>query len=388
MSSNQAGLPVTMRVDPVIEGFRGLAALMVLSHHYSYALESQSGLSLAWLHFFHNGVDLFFVISGFLFAAYLLGEVSLRPLAFMIRRAFRLYPLYLISLAIGGLTLWCEKKDFMLELIKHIFFLQALPIFSLAKVSFFSLIYWTLPVEVAFYGLVMLLLVCPADKLTPVASIGRSKNQRFIYLGVFSIVCFLFTYGWKLDMQSESWVLRQAQLPALLLEFWFGIALHRLLLEVSLSRACFVLLLSLGLLLLVLLMLRYSQIAQISLTARPFGFFNVLSAFGYACILGGCLGLYRLRQSQIASCNSLCSICYFLGAISYGSYLFHEWSIEILSKYSHILSPGVKVVSAFMVTIVLATVMHLLIEKPCRQFGRRLATRSVFKEAKGNACST
>lgn len=379
MSHNHSVFPATTFVDPVIEGFRGLAALMVLLHHYSYILESQSGLNLAWLHFFHNGVDLFFVITGYLFAAYLLGEASIRPRAFMIRRAFRLYPLYLISLTIGGLTLWSEKKDVMPEIIKHVFFLQALPVFSLAEVGFFSLVYWTLPVEVAFYGLVMLLLVRPADKLNRIMPIFESKNQRFISLGVFSIICFLFTYRWNLDMQSESWLLWQAQLPALLLEFWFGIALHRLLLEFSISRNRSVLLLSFGLLLLVILMLRYPQIAQVSLTARPFGFFNVFSAFGYACILGGCLGMYRHRQSQNTSCNSLCSICYFFGAISYGSYLFHEWSIEILSRHSHISSPRIKVVSAFIVTLIIATVMHFLIEKPCRQFGRRLATLSISK---------
>ena len=377
-----------MAVDPVIEAFRGLAAVMVLVHHYSYALERPAGLSFAWLHFFHNGVDLFFVISGFLFAPYLLGEASIGPLAFIIRRAFRLYPLYFISLTLGGLTLWYDKKDVIPEFIKHIFFLQALPVFSLSQVGFFSLIYWTLPVEVAFYGLVLFLLVRPVDKITRITPNDQKKSRRFICLGLFSVIGFLSTYGWKLDIQSESWVLRQAQLPALLLEFWFGIALHRLLLDYKFSRSRCVFLLSFGLLLLVLLMLRYPQIAQISLTARPFGFFSVFSALGYACVLGGCLGLYRHRQCRSTSRFSLRSVCYFMGAISYGCYLFHEWSILMLSRYSHILSPGVKVALAFMVTSVLATVMHFFIEKPCRQFGRRLAALYIPKQVGGQACST
>ncbi len=144
-------------MNPVVEGFRGLAAMMVLAHHYSYLTDDT--LTRGWLHFFHSGVDLFFVITGLLFAPYLLGEVQQSVRAFAIRRAFRLYPLFLLSIAVAVLKDWGEREGMGIAVVKHLLFLQALPLFDLENVGFFSLIYWTLPVEVMFYALVAVALI-------------------------------------------------------------------------------------------------------------------------------------------------------------------------------------------------------------------------------------
>ncbi|MEX2365217.1 MAG: hypothetical protein WD601_01335, partial [Pseudohongiellaceae bacterium] len=65
---------------------------MVLVTHYARFITSAgSGLDFLW-----TGVDLFFVISGFVFAPMVFGEkVAIGP--YLVRRFFRIYPLYFVA---------------------------------------------------------------------------------------------------------------------------------------------------------------------------------------------------------------------------------------------------------------------------------------------------
>lgn len=76
-----------------IELLRGIAALMVVFAHYYALTDINPGL----LTFSFSGVDLFFVISGFVFAPYIFGKKFI-VIPFLIRRFFRIYPLYLAAL--------------------------------------------------------------------------------------------------------------------------------------------------------------------------------------------------------------------------------------------------------------------------------------------------
>lgn len=96
---------------PELDGLRGLAILLVLIWHYGLAvLKIPIGLfagplililNLAW-----SGVDLFFVLSGFLIGGILLDnrEAPYYFKAFYTRRIFRIFPLYFMWLAIFALV--------------------------------------------------------------------------------------------------------------------------------------------------------------------------------------------------------------------------------------------------------------------------------------------
>ena len=96
---------------PALDGLRGIAILLVLLHHSVFLGRSErpwvnwmlGAGRLTW-----TGVDLFFVLSGFLIGGILL-DAKYSPnyfKAFYIRRAFRILPLYYLVI---GVTLLCSS---------------------------------------------------------------------------------------------------------------------------------------------------------------------------------------------------------------------------------------------------------------------------------------
>src|SRR3954465_7151075 len=84
---------------PVLDGLRGIAILAVIVYHYAFEMQHGHGLGGAIYELLHqgrHGVDLFFVLSGFLITAILL--VSRAPpryfSPFSPRRTLRIFPLY------------------------------------------------------------------------------------------------------------------------------------------------------------------------------------------------------------------------------------------------------------------------------------------------------
>ena len=354
-------------MNPVIEGARGLAALMVLLHHYSYHLHGDVAAQMGWIHFFHNGVDLFFVITGFLFAPYLLGTAWMPPKAFAIRRAFRLYPLYLVSLVISVLLVWGKQSGVGEAFFKHLFFIEALPVFPVRDAAYFSLVYWTLPVEVAFYLLVALgLQFARRDART-------SPGGRLVVFGVIAAACYAASHGWAPDMKSERWIVWQAQLPALLAEFWFGIALAYampwLLGEARRRWAV----LATGVMLCVILFAWYPHAVEQGIPPRPFGYFNVLSALAFALLLGGLMR--REEPANDAKRSIAARLALAGGALSYAIYLFHGMGIAAAEAVAGTLPDVLKIALGLVLTLAVSWVLHRAVEMPLRAYGRRISAR-------------
>lgn len=140
-------------MHPSIELFRGIAAWMVLTMHYAYFLTPEP----SFLAFLWTGVDFFFVISGFVFGrAIYAGNLAVLP--FLIRRFFRIYPLYFCSLI---LYYWfsADHPDKFSFFINHLFLHTT---HSVEEAFFFNPAYWSLPVEMEFYLLVPLLALVAA----------------------------------------------------------------------------------------------------------------------------------------------------------------------------------------------------------------------------------
>jgi peptidoglycan/LPS O-acetylase OafA/YrhL len=93
---------------PGLDGVRGLAILMVMLSHF-IVVGGNLGKDTAMARFLHSGylgVDLFFVLSGFLITGILIDSKASPKYfrVFYIRRALRIFPLYYGLLAVSWLT--------------------------------------------------------------------------------------------------------------------------------------------------------------------------------------------------------------------------------------------------------------------------------------------
>ena len=102
MSQSRAGSNRNAGLDVL----RGIAILLVLGVHFNFSSPHASAIALVasvWKTVGLVGVDLFFVLSGFLIGSLLLTEVErhsrLNVPRFLIRRGFKLYPVYYSFLA-------------------------------------------------------------------------------------------------------------------------------------------------------------------------------------------------------------------------------------------------------------------------------------------------
>lgn len=150
-----------MQRNPAIDGLRGLAAGMVLALHLYGALVT-GGLvdpagpagRLAWLFAFgHRGVELFFLISGYLIVGSL---VRHRDAArFLMHRLVRVYPAFLLPhlliFAVGpqigyGWMAGIDPLRWLGHFVSNLLFLPGLFDLPIANI-----VAWTLSLEMAFY---------------------------------------------------------------------------------------------------------------------------------------------------------------------------------------------------------------------------------------------
>ena len=98
------GEPIVARI-PALDGLRGIASLMVVAYHFGPHIVRDGG-SFSFLHslppLWFQGVDLFFVLSGFLISGILVNAKRSPEYfrTFYMRRVFRIFPLYYTLLAV------------------------------------------------------------------------------------------------------------------------------------------------------------------------------------------------------------------------------------------------------------------------------------------------
>src|SRR5437868_11676828 len=140
-----------------IDGLRLIAALCVVFFHYTFSSWVGGTTTVAfvaessWAKYGYLGVDLFFLISGFVV---LMSAWGRTPRAFLVSRAVRLYPAYWIGLALTTVvTLTLGRGLFTLSLgqvLTNITMFQAVP-----NVANVDVVYWTLWTEMRFYMIIL-----------------------------------------------------------------------------------------------------------------------------------------------------------------------------------------------------------------------------------------
>jgi peptidoglycan/LPS O-acetylase OafA/YrhL len=152
-----------------LDGLRGIAACIVALYHvqalYPGGLGSVYGGVAGWIYQWGwTLVDLFFVISGYIFAHVYRGGAALTgkgQLAdFGVARVARLYPLHLTLLLIVAVIDWGKPANTIGAFLAHLFMVQGLV--PGAGAGFVSLT-WSISIEMVCYGL-FALAACSGDK--------------------------------------------------------------------------------------------------------------------------------------------------------------------------------------------------------------------------------
>ena len=168
------------RYIPEVDGLRGIAILAVLAHHLTatYLTTTQrlgavqlpadwkvvvpQSFSVALGYAAHYGVQLFFVISGFVLALpyvehYRAGQPRPGLLPYYLRRLIRLEPVYLINMLIAFGVVYLTNigwREFIPHLVPSLLYTHNL---VFGQSSWINGVAWSLEVEIQFYLIMPLL---------------------------------------------------------------------------------------------------------------------------------------------------------------------------------------------------------------------------------------
>jgi peptidoglycan/LPS O-acetylase OafA/YrhL len=192
-----------------LDVFRGLAALCVVLYHYTDRFQSLYGYThplFFHLPFGHYGVQLFFMISGFVIFMTLVKTE--KKLDFLVSRFSRLCPAYWTAVIVSFLIITsCSLPDRQVswhDALLNLTMLNLTPLQKILNIQFVDTVYWTLAVELLFYAIMLLLFtlrqlvhihwICAAWLLLQLAS-ALCDNVLLRPLPAFIRVPFILSYA-------------------------------------------------------------------------------------------------------------------------------------------------------------------------------------------------
>lgn len=330
-----------------MEGMRGLAVFLVFWVHYSSLIEPWvSSSTLPILHFIHSfghlGVDLFFVLSGYLIYGSVLNKKVFSVKRYTWRRMERIYPTFLVVFIVYVVLSYLfptENKIPTDSLQAFIYIVQNLLLLpGLFKIEPIITVAWSLSYEVFYYIVIPIIIF--ALRLS-----RRSIKYRIILWVLVAIM------GFILHLLFEG--------PVRLLMFISGILLFELTVnkdnrEIFRGEFCLF-----GL----LLLFGASYFIEINST--------FLTAAAFIMLMCFCLSAFDLR-SNLHSWLIFTPLRW-LGNMSYSYYLLHGLTLKFaflvfaLMVPDHYLSNVIYYwlwIPLFVMTLLTSSCLFLLIERP------------------------
>jgi peptidoglycan/LPS O-acetylase OafA/YrhL len=329
-----------------VQALRGLAALLVVFVHLENLL-----LPIGLPTFGGAGVDIFFVISGFIMV-YTTADRHVTPWSFMADRIARIVPIYwLITLAVFGIALvlpmllQATRADWN-ELTKSLLFIPFRKSNGLIAPMLF--VGWTLNYEMFFYLLFALGLALPGKKTGPI--------------GV--ICCLVCLVGAGLVGRPQN-VFGKFYTDTIVLDFALGVVIglaHRNIpLRATISNKAVVAVSVLaGVVAAVLLPLAFPHVTTF-----------VVSGLPSCLIVGGALALERWGWMVKTGW------CLAIGNASYSIYLTHPFVTDAVQKIATRLQVEafwslLLIVVTFVGVCVVGVLVHHTLERPLSAMARRL----------------
>jgi len=350
-----------------IEGLRALAIVLVVACH----------AGIPWLQGGFIGVDVFFVLSGYLISGLLIKEVNatgkINLLDFYSRRLKRLLPA-LLAMTIGTILLGIVilapfEQQPQASTVRWVPYWITNFIFSFAELNYFAadaktnlfLHTWSLAVEEQFYLIwpVLIFALYKGIKLSKKFSFERIITEYFIVIFLlFLLLCVFLSYvkplwGFYL-MPSRGWQFALGALTYVISTH--GIATYS---DVSRAHADVTKVYSLtswaGLILIV-----SGSLFLNDRMAYP-GFYALIPSFGAAFLIFSGSSLKLAVVSRILSSSPM----QFIGKISYSWYLWH-WPILVLGNAFYAESGFLYQLILVIISILFAVITMAFVETPLR----------------------
>jgi peptidoglycan/LPS O-acetylase OafA/YrhL len=346
-----------------LDHLRALAILLVLGFHYqgyfSHPLWTEWFGTISW-----TGVDLFFVLSGFLISSQLFAQIkkgnSISLKTFFIKRFFRILPIYFFIVGIYFLFPFFREKEALPPLWKFLTFTQNLGLDNIHFGTFSHA--WSLCVEEHFYLFLPLILIFLQSK-------NLFAKSYWILIALFITGILLRIYIWGIYFPggvTDSSILYWSEhiyyptytrLDGLLV----GVAIAALnqfapkLWEKISKWGNQLILLSL-----VLLTVIYFFFAGTDYSSSIWGF--PLIAIAYGLLVAGAIS----PSSFLYNWNS--RITTLIATLSYAVYLCHKGIIhivqELLTKSGVDKNSNLTFLICMVVCVFIAWLLNLTIEKP------------------------
>lgn len=327
-----------------IQGLRAIAVLLVFFFH----------LSSSWMPGGFIGVDIFFVISGYLVSSIIIHKLNSNKFSikdFYVSRIKRIVPAYLFLLVVLGIVASfvftiTDVYSFRKSLFYSIVFLSNIHFASLdnyfgASSNENPLLHtWTLAVEMQFYLILPLLLM----------TFRKSRILNGILLFTITVLVAYSTYNISIGNKQIMYFSLFSRMP----EFLLGVLAASL----SLKDQDFVKVNS----------NKFGLFGLLTLMVSAF-LFNESSHFPGIMAMIPCLGTVFILISPSGIVNRILSkrFLVFIGEISYSIYLWH-WPIMAIIRYrneSYNLNTIEMVIVTFL-TLTLSIVSYYLVERPLR----------------------
>jgi peptidoglycan/LPS O-acetylase OafA/YrhL len=320
-----------------IDALRGLAALAVVLFHYTTRLTDLFGANPPPTFSFpdgHYGVNLFFIISGFVIFMTL--EKTSRPMDFVISRFSRLFPAYWVAIFLTfAITHLLDLPVRVVSLGNA--FANLIMIHHVFGVPHVDGVYWTLEVELLFYcGMFSLYRLQRLDLIHPV----------LLGLLMLRLTYFVLERGFGIDLP---WTISRLLILQYIPWFALGISIYlttsrhdaKAWRQAALTAACAIL---------NFLIVDSLFLAILALTLGTAVF---LAASGHASLL---------RHP----------ILVWLGTISYPLYLLHQnigWSIQLQLRTVGI-PTDLTILMALAISLAMATALSRWVERPSMRWIR------------------
>lgn len=338
---------MSLKYTPDIDGLRALAVMLVVFNHINISLFSGGFI----------GVDIFFVISGYLITAIIYKEMTEKHFSighFYKKRVIRLAPAFFTVLLITSVfSLWVMLPNELLEYVKSIVystFLMANVYMRKEVGGYFStsadeiplLHLWSLGVEEQFYifwPLLLLLLV------------RKTQAKWFIWI-VLSLIIFSLFY-------AEQQILKNAdkayyRMPVRAVEMFLG-ALVCFLPKLNIQAVLMRIVTWAALIVLIVCAIQFNE-------QTIFPGLNALIPCVATAIILYCTRIQSNLNFVLAH-----PISTWIGKISYPMYLWHWPIIVFLNIYLVKFTPMIQCF-VILISIVLAYLTHKFIELPARKW--------------------